>query len=38
VVEWFGRLDILVNNAGTTVRKLPQDLSELAIPPAIGSA
>jgi NAD(P)-dependent dehydrogenase (short-subunit alcohol dehydrogenase family) len=29
VVEWFGRLDILVNNAGTTVRKLPQDLSEL---------
>jgi 2-deoxy-D-gluconate 3-dehydrogenase len=29
VVERFGRLDILVNNAGTTVRKLPQDLSEL---------
>jgi NAD(P)-dependent dehydrogenase (short-subunit alcohol dehydrogenase family) len=29
VIERFGRLDILVNNAGTTVRKLPQDLSEL---------
>ena len=27
-VETFGRLDILVNNAGTSVRKLPQDLSE----------
>ncbi len=29
VMERFGRLDILVNNAGATVRKLPQDLSEL---------
>lgn len=28
VTERFGGLDILVNNAGTTVRKLPQDLTE----------
>jgi 2-dehydro-3-deoxy-D-gluconate 5-dehydrogenase len=27
-VERFGRVDILVNNAGTSVRKMPQDLSE----------
>jgi 2-dehydro-3-deoxy-D-gluconate 5-dehydrogenase len=27
-VEKFGHVDILVNNAGTSVRKLPQDLSE----------
>ena len=28
VTKTFGGLDILVNNAGTTVRKLPQDLTE----------
>ena len=27
-VAQFGRLDILVNNAGTSIRKMPQDLSE----------
>jgi 2-deoxy-D-gluconate 3-dehydrogenase len=27
-VERYGRIDILVNNAGTSVRKMPQDLSE----------
>jgi 2-dehydro-3-deoxy-D-gluconate 5-dehydrogenase len=27
-VEKHGRVDILVNNAGTSVRKMPQDLSE----------
>jgi 2-deoxy-D-gluconate 3-dehydrogenase len=27
-VEQHGRVDILVNNAGTSVRKMPQDLSE----------
>jgi 2-deoxy-D-gluconate 3-dehydrogenase len=27
-VEKYGRVDILVNNAGTSVRKMPQDLSE----------
>jgi 2-dehydro-3-deoxy-D-gluconate 5-dehydrogenase len=27
-VEQHGRIDILVNNAGTSVRKMPQDLSE----------
>ncbi len=27
-VEKYGRLDVLVNNAGTSVRKMPQDLSE----------
>jgi 2-deoxy-D-gluconate 3-dehydrogenase len=27
-VEKHGRIDILVNNAGTSVRKMPQDLSE----------
>lgn len=27
-VQQHGRVDILVNNAGTSVRKLPQDLSE----------
>jgi 2-deoxy-D-gluconate 3-dehydrogenase len=27
-VERFGRVDILVNNAGTSVRKMPEDLSE----------
>ena len=27
-VESHGRVDILVNNAGTSVRKMPQDLSE----------
>ncbi|HEX2940015.1 MAG TPA: glucose 1-dehydrogenase [Rhodopila sp.] len=27
-VKGFGRVDILVNNAGTSVRKMPQDLSE----------
>jgi 2-deoxy-D-gluconate 3-dehydrogenase len=27
-VEMYGRVDILVNNAGTSVRKMPQDLSE----------
>ncbi len=27
-VRQHGRLDILVNNAGTSVRKMPQDLSE----------
>ena len=26
---WFGRLDILVNNAGTSVRKPPQDYTEV---------
>src|ERR1700712_326326 len=26
--EKYGRIDILVNNAGTSVRKMPQDLSE----------
>jgi len=27
-VQKYGRVDILVNNAGTSVRKVPQDLSE----------
>jgi 2-deoxy-D-gluconate 3-dehydrogenase len=27
-VERMGRLDILINNAGTTVRKVPQDLTD----------
>ena len=27
-VQRYGRIDILVNNAGTSVRKMPQDLSE----------
>jgi 2-deoxy-D-gluconate 3-dehydrogenase len=27
-VQIYGRVDILVNNAGTSVRKMPQDLSE----------
>jgi 2-dehydro-3-deoxy-D-gluconate 5-dehydrogenase len=27
-VEKYGRVDILVNNAGTSVRKVPQDLTE----------
>ncbi len=27
-VARFGRVDILVNNAGTSVRKMPEDLSE----------
>jgi 2-deoxy-D-gluconate 3-dehydrogenase len=27
-LEKYGRVDILVNNAGTSVRKMPQDLSE----------
>jgi 2-deoxy-D-gluconate 3-dehydrogenase len=27
-LERYGRVDILVNNAGTSVRKMPQDLSE----------